>query len=126
MDAGVLGDIGSTKVCGSVCESSPSLSGGSPGSGARICGQLHQSLRMKDALGLAPQSGTGDVAVVHADTAHTSIPARSVPPPGGGLEEGGVNDSAQCAHQFNSTRSRGRKSFEDVLQPLQREAAAPQ
>lgn len=42
----------------------------------------------------------------------------------GGLEEGEVNDSALCAHQFNSTRSRGRKSFEEVPQSLQTEAAS--
>ena len=42
----------------------------------------------------------------------------------GGLKEGKVNDSAPRAHQFNSTRSQGRKSFEEVPQSLQTEAAS--
>lgn len=41
----------------------------------------------------------------------------------GGRKEAEVNDSAPRAHQFNSTRSSGRKSFEEVPQSLQTDAA---
>lgn len=59
---------------------------------------------------------------------HTYIGActsiQTLIPPAEAVKEREVNDSAPCAHQFNSTRSQGRKSFEEVPQSLQMEAAS--